>query len=214
MSSLTQLAKEKTATARADFIAAVWRGEPAVRLLACASSTGLPLEEADRLITKIEALKPLKAAVANLATLRSEMEKASKAFAKTKAAKRAVIDKAENEIAEAAIVVADARKRLNAVEMARRELLEAECDGLAPRSFLTEEMEDQAAKDMAAQKRLLQHREAAEYVRHCEQVLQSRTGVLDRMERERCQASMAGTFQKFAMTLIRRGPRSIRLEKI
>lgn len=136
MTTLTQIARNKTEQARAAFIDAAWADEPFDRLAELARDAGMEPGEADKIIARIaEARTDMKSA-AEVVRLRRVATKTKAHADATRSQAEAAIEKLEAEV-EAAAQGADAAQReLNTSESAGQRVLAVYDEGLLPASRL------------------------------------------------------------------------------
>lgn len=136
MTTLTQIARNKTEQARAAFIDAAWADEPFDRLAEFARDAGMEPGQADKIIARIAAARADMKPAGEVVRLRRAATKTKTHADATRSQAEAAIEKLEAEV-EAAAQGADAAQReLNTSESAGQRVLAVYDEGLLPASRL------------------------------------------------------------------------------
>lgn len=136
MTTLTQIARNKTEQARAAFIDAAWTHEPFDRLAELARDAGMEPGEADKIIARIaEARTDMKSA-GEVVRLRRAATKTKAHADATRSQAEAVIEKLEAEVEAVALAADTAQRELNTAESAGQRVLAVYDEGLLPASRL------------------------------------------------------------------------------
>jgi len=129
---LSELETRNQKTARSDFMAAVWQGQEAAKLLPLAKAAGLSGSEADSLIRQIDEAKQLIEHANLLPALRKGAATANARFDKTQSRAAKKIERLEAKVQAAWIDADDAKMAVRAAESSSRQLLFMYDTGLLP----------------------------------------------------------------------------------
>jgi hypothetical protein len=155
--TLTAVESNRRQAARQEFVAACWKGKPAVDLLPLAEAAGMSAADADALAGEIAQGKQDKTLADALPRLRREADKAQAAFDKINAKAQAEIERLENAVQSAGFAAEDARRPVHDAEAAARRLALLADRGDVPADMLPQEVFDTRRREAGERKRYELH---------------------------------------------------------
>lgn len=136
MTTLTQIARNKTEQARTAFIDAAWADEPFDHLAELARDAGMEPGEADKIIARIAETRADMKSAGDVVRLRRAATKTKAHAGAIRSQAEAAIEKLEAEVEAAAQGADTAQRELNTSEAAGQRVLAVYDEGLLPPSRL------------------------------------------------------------------------------